>query len=106
MSVEELKEHAGKYSQTYRSQYARASSKWTTDFDAMSRKTVLKLLLSRWCPLSVEMQQAMSADQAVIGENDKLTYVDSPEAPTIEVEAEEVTHSMAEEIMSEAEQKE
>lgn len=71
MTVEELQQHAMTYSQTYKSNkdYIRKSSKWTTDFDAMCKKTVLKLLLSRYAPLSVEMQQiqdAIRSDQAVI----------------------------------------
>ncbi len=36
-----------------------AGSKWTTDFDAMARKTVLKQLLSKFAPMSVEMQDAL-----------------------------------------------
>lgn len=81
MNVEQMEGHATKYSQTYSSRYesTRNSSKWTTDFDAMAKKTALKLLLSKYAPLSVEMQQAVLTDQAVLNENG-ATYVDnSPE---------------------------
>jgi recombination protein RecT len=42
------------------------SGPWKSDFDAMAKKTVLKDLLSKWGPLSTEMQQALKFDQAVI----------------------------------------
>lgn len=79
MSVEELKAHGLRYSQTYRSQYAnvRDSSKWLTDFHGMCRKTVIKLHLSRKAPLSVEMQNAIRDDQAVFRSADTPEYVDT-----------------------------
>lgn len=79
MSVEELKAHGLRYSQTYRSQYAnvRDSSKWVTDFHEMCRKTVIKLHLSRKAPLSVEMQNAILDDQAVFRSADTPEYVDT-----------------------------
>lgn len=79
MSVEELKAHGLRYSQTYRSQYAnvRDSSKWVTDFHEMCRKTVIKLHLSRKAPLSVEMQNAIRDDQAVFRSADAPEYVDT-----------------------------
>lgn len=78
-TVEAVEAHAKKYSQTYGSKYEsiRNSSKWSTDFDAMAKKTVLKLLLSKYAPLSVEMQQAVVADQAVFGKDGKERYIDS-----------------------------
>lgn len=78
MSVEELKAHGLRYSQTYKSQYAnvRDSSKWVTDFHEMCRKTVIKLHLSRKAPLSVEMQNAIRDDQAVFRNADTPDYVD------------------------------
>lgn len=35
---------------------------WATDFDAMAKKTVLKDILSKYAPLSTEMQEAIVAD--------------------------------------------
>lgn len=65
---EKCERHALRYSQTFASKnaYVKQSSKWTTDFDAMAMKTVLKQLLSKYAPMSVEMQQAAQADQSVI----------------------------------------
>lgn len=79
MSIEEVEAHALRYSQTYRSknEYTKKSSRWTTDFDDMAKKTVLKLNLSKNAPLSVEMQEAIHADQAVMFEADKYEYLDN-----------------------------
>ncbi len=51
--------HAQKYSKSYRS----SKSPWNTgEYDKMALKTVLAELLRKWAPLSVEMQQAVTAD--------------------------------------------
>lgn len=98
MSVEDIKKHAESYSQTYSSKtsWVKASSKWTTDFDAMAKKTVLKLLLSKYAPLSVEMRgveqlkEAIRVDQAVIDEQGNPNYVDAvPEEERTERAVEE-----------------
>jgi recombination protein RecT len=91
MSADELKAHGLRYSKTYGSQYesTRNSSKWTTDFEAMCLKTVTKLNLSKNAPLSVEMQQAVIADQAVIEENGQR-YVDNDSAPRQTIEEAEI----------------
>ena len=92
-SVEELKAHGLRYSQTYASKnaYTRDNSKWATDFEAMASKTVLKLLLAKYAPLSVEMQNAVKIDQAVIRDAQGTPdYVDAVEEQTAEVVTEEV----------------
>ena len=85
MSAEEMEKHAKRYSQTYKSKkkWVVEQSKWTTDFDAMALKTVIKLLLSKYGILSVQLQKAIQADQAVISETKDgeavYEYVDSAE---------------------------
>lgn len=88
MSMEEMQKHAMRYSQTYRSKYdnVRQSSKWTTDFMDMAIKTVIKLNLSKNAPLSVEMQDAIRADQSVMFDKDKYEYVDNSAQDTIDLE--------------------
>lgn len=95
MTRDEVDAHALRYSETYKSQKAwvKAASKWTTDFDAMAKKTVLKLLLSKYAPLSVEMQNAVKSDQAVIDERGEAHYVDHEE-----FSVEDVANSVADEV--------
>lgn len=64
MTVEELKNHGLRFSKTMKKGYGL----WVENFDAMAKKTVLKLLLSKYGVLSVDtqMQLAMQADQAAI----------------------------------------
>lgn len=81
MSKEEMDAHALRYSQTYKSTnaYIKEQSKWTTDFDAMALKTVIKLNLSKNGVLSTELQEAIRADQSVMHEENKYEYTDNDE---------------------------
>lgn len=81
MTVEECKNHAIQYSASYKKDLEKgwSASKWSTDFDAMAKKTVLKLLLSRWGVLSVDMQRAIQDDQKVFDEDGNESYADNPE---------------------------
>ena len=74
-TVEQVKKHAKKYSKTYAS--TGDTNVWRDNFDTMACKTVLKLLLNRYAPLSVEMQKAIQADQAVINQDGSYSYVDN-----------------------------
>lgn len=79
MTREEMEEHAQKYSQSYAYDLksGKKSSVWSTNFDAMARKTVMKLLLNRWGILSSgDMATALQADQGVVDKN-TITYVDN-----------------------------
>jgi len=78
MSKEEVTKHANKYSQTAKKGYG----VWKDQFDAMALKTVLKLLLSKQAPLSIEMQTAQLADQAVVRDvdNQQFDYIDHQES--------------------------
>lgn len=103
-TVESIEKHAKKYSQTYSSsnQYVQKSSKWNTDFEAMAKKTVLKLLLSRFAPLSVEMQSAIINDQSIITEKGNK-YVDND---TDIVVAEEIENNGNKEVITAFEEQE
>lgn len=77
-SIEELNAHGKKYSQTFK----KNKGLWATDFDSMARKTVLKTLLSKYAPLSIEMQTAVETDQAAFNDVDEphdISYVDNQE---------------------------
>ena len=97
MSKKEMEAHALRYSQTYRSKDSRvkAASKWTTDFNDMACKTVVKLNLSKNAPLSVEMQDALKADQSIMYERNKYEYIDNDQADIDIVKAQEVAEKFA-----------
>ena len=79
MTRNEVTNHAKKYSMSYRYDLNdnKTSSKWSTDFDAMAKKTVIKMLLSKWGILSVEMQNAITDDQKVMDEDGNGDYSDN-----------------------------
>lgn len=79
MSRSAVDNHAKKYSQAYRSDLNdnKKNSKWSTDFQAMALKTVIKLLLSKWGILSVDMQRAIQDDQKTYDEEGAGSYGDN-----------------------------
>ena len=98
MSKEELEAHAKRYSQSYRStnEYVKKMSPWTQDFGGMALKTVLKLNLSKNAPLSVELQDAINADQAILVKSEKdYQYVDNEESMYDAQKAMEVAEQFA-----------
>lgn len=86
-TVEELEKHGLQYSQSFKKGYGG----WKENFHSMAKKTVLKLMLNKGdAPMSVQMQQAFTADQAVIREDGTADYVDNQqEKETIVVETTE-----------------
>lgn len=81
------KEQCEAHGRRYSKQYGKL---WTTDFDAMAQKTVLKMLLSKYAPMSVELQKAVTFDQSVVKEDGTPDYIDNPandepiEKPSVE----------------------
>ena len=88
MSKADVLKHAGKYSQSFKyaqgqiNEGKKGSSVWHENFDLMAIKTVLKLLLSKQAPLSIEMQTAQLADQAIVHDvaTNDFEYIDHQES--------------------------
>jgi recombination protein RecT len=81
MSIDQLKRHGNQYSQTFKKGFGL----WKDNFDAMATKTVLKLLLSKYAPLSVDMQKSLVIDQSVVNDFEAIdvTYVDNEESVVV-----------------------
>lgn len=99
MTNEELLAHAAAFSASYkndlegRKRYGtrhKDKSLWATNIDAMAKKTVLKLLLSKYAPMSIQMQEAIKSDQAVINSDGSQRYVDNEQRSIEDANAEEV----------------
>ena len=56
------------------------SSFWYKNFDEMAFKTMLRYLISQWGIMSIEMQSAIDADNAVINESGEKSYVEIEDA--------------------------
>jgi recombination protein RecT len=103
MTYDELQRHGTRFSQTFKKGYGL----WKDDFDSMAQKTVIKLLLSKFAPLSIEMQKAVISDQGVIQDGEVVQYADNEE---VFVDAELVSEQKEQEritkFISEAKTKE
>ena len=101
MTLAEIEEHAKKYSQTYKKGFGN----WKDDFDKMARKTVMKLLLnSGKAPLSIEMRNAINADQSVVKNYDgeetiDVDYVDNTQPQKVEISDEEKAIAQFKEVL-------
>ena len=102
-SMEEIKEHAKRFSQAYRNGY---DCPWKTDFLQMARKVVLSALLKKYAPKSTQMNTALKFDQSVVKINaDRLEdinidlaeaeYVDNPKEVKDPQKASEVQKKFA-----------
>jgi len=77
MTVDQVTKHAKRYSKAFTKQ---PDSIWHTNFEAMALKTVLKLLLSKYGVLSIEMQKAVTYDEARVKETMAGEIVEYPDA--------------------------
>lgn len=77
MTHEQLMAHGERYSKSFK------NGLWTTDPHVMELKTVIKLLLSKWGILSIQMQKAIEVDQAVVETTGEISYEDRPEPELI-----------------------
>lgn len=55
------------------------SSFWYKDFDGMACKTMLRQLISKWGIMSIDLQRAISGDEAAINTDMAPDYLDTPE---------------------------
>lgn len=96
MTIDEAQAHAKKYSQNYKG----GTDKWgLADFNVMAEKTVLKRLLSKYGPLSIEsvqMSQALANDGGVISMNNDGDFDVNFSGETIDAETEKPTDEPAE----------
>ena len=89
--IERIAAHAKQYSRGYRYDLEnnKRSSPWSTNFDAMAKKTMVRQLIGKWGIMSVEMQQAMVTDQSVIDADGSVRYVDNPQSVNVDVQVQE-----------------
>jgi len=84
MTTVQLEAHAKRYSQNYKKY---GTGVWKDNFPAMCEKTVAKLGLSKFGPLTVEMQIAFKSDQAAILPDGEPDYIDGALAEEEETSA-------------------
>lgn len=76
MTVDQVTAHGKQYSQSFKKGYGL----WVDNFEAMALKTLIKLLLSKWGVLSVQMEKALYEDQGVkLDINAEGRYLDNIE---------------------------
>lgn len=92
MELDEMIAHAKKYSKSY----SGGTEKWgLADFNTMAEKTVLKKLLSKYGPLSIEniqMSQALANDGGVVKMNESGEFDVDFDGETIDAEFEETVN--------------
>lgn len=88
-SKEKMQKHALEYSQAYASDIKKGTnySFWSKDFNGMAFKTMLRQLISKWGIMSIDMQEAITKDMAVVKEDGTYDYVDNQ--PIVSVPTEE-----------------
>jgi recombination protein RecT len=96
MSETEIRAHAKKYSQSFKS----GTGIWADEFDGMAKKTVIKLLLSKFGVMSIDMQTAITVDQGVVKnwEGEAVEYVDNKKLDHEQVSAEKENQRLIDHI--------
>lgn len=76
-SKEKMEEHAETYSQGYKAK--KGYTYWEKNFDAMAIKTMYRQLISKYGIMSIDIQTALTSDMGIIGDNNEVDFVDSPD---------------------------
>lgn len=81
-----MEAHAKKYSPGYKRDLEKGTSWtfWAKDFDAMAYKTMLRQLISKWGIMSIDLQDAIDSDMAVICEDGSRDYVETVQPDAVE----------------------
>lgn len=90
-SRKQMEFHAVKYSPGYKRDLDKGTKYtfWSKDFDGMTYKTMLRQLISKWGIMSIELQNAIDSDMAIINEDGTKEYVENDD-PVIDAEAQTV----------------
>ena len=80
MTKDQITAHGTKYSKTFK------TGQWQNDFIGMGKKTVLKLLVDKFAPKSVDMQKAITNDQGVFDQNGEMKYLDNEANEPLDLE--------------------
>lgn len=91
MTKESMLAYAKRYSSSYRYdlENKKRSCLWTTNFDEMAKKTMIRRLIGKWGIMSSNMQKAYSIDMAVVDEDGTARYVDNPNNVDVEAQVAE-----------------
>ena len=84
MTKKEVEEYRNKFSKSAKS----SKSPWTTDFDAMAEKTVLKKML-KYLPVSTEYLESMTKDENTYKYDEKEKQVEVKDVNIVNEEIEE-----------------
>lgn len=82
VTKDQVEAHAKRFSKSYNSK----SSPWSSDFDEMALKTVVKRLLSKYGYLSIEMAGAVSDETNGDAMIDRDRAIESSEAQVIDID--------------------
>ena len=82
---EQIDQHRQKFSKMSGKQ--KPTGVWETDFDTMALKTVLRNLIGKWGPMTVDMQTAYNADEEVADTSpiDEKTKDVTPQEPATDI---------------------
>lgn len=105
MSREDIENHAKQFSQAYKQG---RQSPWSSDFDSMAKKTVLKQLL-KYAPLSAELGRGVAVDETVksmprVEDLGEINILDLPN-DDVEFEVEGMADATEAAIVEEVEEK-